>query len=328
MLLNLNENGLFCEQANVYIDPIRKVKNAILTHAHSDHARSGMENYLAHKTNNQVLKSRIGANISLQLLDYNEIIDINGVKISLHPAGHIPGSSQIRLSYKSEIWVVAGDYKLNDDQLSTKFETVSCTHFISESTFGLPIFNWKPEKEVFHELNEYWFNCSQNQEILVVAAYSLGKAQRIIKNLNRDIGTIYCHSAICEMNLALESQGLTFGNWTRLDLNKIKELPKNSVIVCPPNAIGALRDKNIQYLNYVSCSGWMALRGTKNWGNFDAGFVLSDHADWNELETACLNTGAENIFVTHGYVEVFSRFMQEKHPKLNVKPLKILEWGE
>ncbi len=328
MLLSLNENGLFCEQANVYIDPIRKVKNAILTHAHSDHARSGMEHYLAHKVNNEVLKSRIGRNISLQLVEYNEEIVMNGVRISFHPAGHIPGSSQIRLSYKSETWVVAGDYKLNDDLISTKFETVSCTHFISESTFGLPIFNWRPEREVFDELNLYWSDCIQKEEILVIAAYSLGKAQRIIKNMNRDIGAIYCHSAICDMNLALESAGIEFGEWKTLDIANIKKLPKNSVIVCPPNAISTLRDKNIPNLNYVSCSGWMALRGTKNWGNFDAGFVLSDHADWNELEEACLNSGAENIFVTHGYVEVFSRFLQEKHAQLNVKPLKILDWGE
>lgn len=312
-MVRKTESGLYCEQADVYIDPVRSVDKAILTHAHSDHAKTGIGKYLSHERSEQVLRERLGKNIALQTLEFGQTLSLNGVKITLFPAGHIPGSAQVKLEYNGEIWVVSGDYKLNDDGISTPFEPVKCHHFITESTFGLPVFKWKQQQEVFSELNNYWRDCVEAGENLVVIAYSLGKAQRVIKNVDRSIGSIYCHPAVALMNRALEMDGFEFGDWQELIPQKNPPKIKGALIVCPPSAESSNFLKQFEPYKTAMCSGWMALRGTRRWGNTDRGFVLSDHADWTELETACLATGAENIYVTHGYSAVLARYLTERH---------------
>jgi putative mRNA 3-end processing factor len=343
MLITKTPKGLYCPQADVFIDPSQPVQKALITHAHSDHARSGSQQYLAHHQNKHILQLRLGKNIQFQGVEFNQPLHINGVKISFHPSGHIPGSAQIRLEYQGEIWVITGDYKLNNDELSTPFEHVKCHHFVTESTFGLPVFNWQPQDQIFNEINEYWKNCAENGENLIISAYSLGKSQRIIKHLNRDIGPILCHSTIVQTNLALEADGFSFGSWDafnaetwnsdtqKISTNKSKEgdsiesntnasilvkanrnkKPLGAAIICPPAGITDALLKKIQPYRSISCSGWMAMRGARNWGNLDRGFVLSDHADFNELITACKESTAENIYVTHGYTQVFAKYLNE-----------------
>ena len=343
MLITKTPNGFYCQQADVFIDPSQPVQKALITHAHSDHARSGSQQYLAHYQNKEILQLRLGKNIQFQGVEFNQPILINGVKISFHPSGHIPGSAQIRLEYQGEIWVITGDYKLNNDELSTPFEHVKCHHFVTESTFGLPVFNWQPQDQIFNEINEYWKNCAENGENLLISAYSLGKSQRIIKHLNRDIGPILCHSTIVQTNLALEADGFSFGSWDafnsetwnsdtqKISTNKSTEgetigsysktpisiqgnsnkKPLGAAIICPPAGITDALLKKIQPYRSISCSGWMAMRGARNWGNLDRGFVLSDHADFNELITACKESTAENIYVTHGYTQVFAKYLNE-----------------
>ncbi len=312
MLITKTPKGLYCEQADVFIDPSQPVQKALITHAHSDHARSGSKQYLAHHQNQHILKLRLGENIQFQGLEFNETLTINGVKISFHPSGHIPGSAQIRLEFQGEIWVITGDYKLNYDELSTPFEHVKCHHFVTESTFGLPVFNWQPQDQIFAEINEYWANCAKNGENLLISAYSLGKSQRIIKHLNREIGPILCHPTIVQTNLALEADGFSFGSWDAYNSQEIKNSSiQGAAIICPPAGITDALLKKIHPYRSVSCSGWMAMRGARKWGNLDRGFVLSDHADFNELITACKESEAQNIYVTHGYTAAFSKFIHE-----------------
>ena len=309
MLITKTPKGLYCPQADVFIDPSQPVQKALITHAHSDHARSGSQHYLAHHQNKHILKLRLGNNIQFQGVEFNQQININGVTISFHPSGHIPGSAQIRLEYQGEIWVITGDYKLNHDGLSTPFEHIKCHHFVTESTFGLPVFNWQMQDQIFTDINEYWKTCAENGENLLISAYSLGKSQRIIKHLNREIGPLLCHPTIVQTNLALEADGFSFGSWEAY--NSANSKPSGAVIICPPAGISDTLLKNIQPYRSISCSGWMAMRGARRWGNLDRGFVLSDHADFNELITACQESTAENIYVTHGYTQVFAKYLTE-----------------
>ncbi len=308
MLITKTPKGLYCEQGDFFIDPSQSVQKALITHAHSDHARSGSQSYLAHQQNEHILKLRLGNHIQFQGLPYNQTIHINGVKVSFHPSGHIPGSAQIRIEYHGEVWVITGDYKLNNDHLSTPFEHVKCHHFVTESTFGLPVFNWQPQHLVFNEINDYWKSCVQKGENLLISAYSLGKSQRIIKHLNPEIGPILCHPTIVQTNLALQADGFSFGSWEAYNPNTPK---KGAAIICPPAGITDSLLKKINPYRSVSCSGWMAMRGSRNWAHLDRGFVLSDHADFNELITACKESQAENIYVTHGYTHVFSKYLNE-----------------
>lgn len=318
-MLITTPSGLYCPAADVFIDPHKPVHKALITHAHADHARNNHQHYLAAQGNEHILKLRLSPNINLQTLPYGQTININGVNISFHPAGHIPGSAQIRLEHKGEIWVVSGDYKLNNDGISTPFEPVKCHHFITESTFGLPVFNWKPQNDVFQEIRNYFHEIQQD---LIITAYSLGKAQRLLTNL-ADL-PLYVHKTILDTThaLHLDHHGPFPTNLQPIPPTKDQPPKTNSqspktndqrpcIYIIPPAALNS----KLSPLNskIATCSGWMSLRGARRWGNYDRGFVISDHADFQELETACLATGAHTIFVTHGYSAAFARYLSEKH---------------
>ena len=183
-LLEFNDRGIYCRKADVYLDPWKPVKRALITHGHGDHARWGHEHYLCTTSAGPVIQHRLQLTQQLQTIPYGEIIHINGVNFSFHPAGHIPGSAQIRVEYNGEVWVFSGDYKLQQDNLSEPFEPLKCNVFISESTFGLPIYKWKPQHEVFEEINQWWKKNQADGKISVIAGYALGKAQRILRNID------------------------------------------------------------------------------------------------------------------------------------------------
>ena len=328
-LVVFTELGFYCPQADVYIDPLRKVSRAIVTHAHSDHARPGMGHYLCHSSGVEILKLRLGKGISVQGLAYGETIFMNGVEIALFPAGHVPGSAQVRLSYLGEVWVISGDYKTVADGLSPAFESVRCHHFVTESTFGLPIFHWRPQMEVFHDMNTWWQRNAENGFTSIMLGYSLGKAQRIMKYLDRNIGDVICHSAIADANMALESSGFTFGSWTEAGKAVVdfsSDSLSRSLLICPPNALNGPLMQQIGKHSVANCSGWMAVRKSKNWGGVDQGFVLSDHADWPQLIDAVSASGAEHVYVTHGFTEVFSRYLTE-NLALQAEVVKVGHWN-
>jgi putative mRNA 3-end processing factor len=311
-LLQFDACGIYCEAGNFYIDPWKPVDDAVITHAHSDHARYGNKKYLAHHLSAEVLKYRLGADIQLQTVEYGEKVVKNGVNISFHPAGHVIGSAQIRVEYKGEVWVASGDYKLEDDHVSTPFEPVKCHTFISECTFGMPVYKWKSPAIVHQDINDWWKLNASEDKATVIAGYSLGKAQRIIQHLDLSIGKVFLHGAIANTHQALERNGIKLPAATRITPELKKEELKKGIIICPPSALGSSWIRKFQPYAFGYCSGWMSLRGAKRRMAADRGFVLSDHADWDGLITAIKATECENVLLTHGYTASFSRYLSEQ----------------
>ncbi len=307
-LLEFNDYGIYCSQGDFYIDPWKPVSYAVITHAHADHARPGNQYYLAHPLSAEVLKHRLGE-IRLETLNYEKPVTRNGVRISFHPAGHIIGSCQIRVEYRGEIWVVSGDYKLENDGISTPFEPVKCHSFISECTFGLPVFRWKDQSSVFADINSWWRQNQESGRISILAGYSLGKAQRILHNIDRSLGPVFTHGAIENTHQALRRNGICLPETTYLAPSFRKQVLQDGLILCPPSALGTPWMKRFQPFSLGYCSGWMTLRGTKRRVSADRGFVISDHADWQGLIRAIKATGCDSVYLTHGYTAAFSRYL-------------------
>ena len=311
-MIEFTPNGLYCSRAQVFIDPWRPVSKAIITHAHSDHAYAGHSLYLCTKETVPLLKHRLGSHIKTQGLAYNTSITLNGVRISFHPAGHIYGSAQIRLEYKGEIWVISGDYKTENDTISRPIEVQKCHTFITESTFGLPAFQWKPQNQIFTEINDWWRDNAQKGIVSVISAYSLGKAQRIIKHLDRNIGPVFTHGAIENTHDVLRREGLAIPHGLPVTDGGKPERFQNGIIIAPPSAMGSAWMKRFGVYEEAVASGWMAVRGIKRRRNVSRGFILSDHADWQGLNQVIRETGASRILVTHGFSDIFSKWLQEQ----------------
>ncbi len=309
-LLTYTDKGLYCEQGGFYIDPWAAVDKAIITHAHSDHARWGSKHYLCHHFTKPILELRLGNN-NYQSIAWGEPVYINGVKISLHPAGHIIGSSQIRVEYNGEVWVVSGDYKTENDGLSGAFEAVKCHTFITESTFALPIYKWQPQAIIYQNIQQWIIDNQANTTSSVLIAYSLGKAQRVIEAASAVTDNIYVHGAIWNTHETLLNAGIRLPTVKRVTTETTKAELKNAVIIAPPSADGTPWMKKFQPYKVGVCSGWMQVRGNARRRNVDAGFSLSDHADWAGLLQAIKATQAERVLVTHGFQATFSRYLNE-----------------
>ena len=311
-LIEHSDRGLYCARGDFYIDPWKPVSRAVITHAHSDHARPGSDHYLCHTDSVSLLRLRLGPGISCQALPWNEPLSINGVSVSLYPAGHIIGSSQIRVEYQGEVWVVSGDYKLEDDGLSGAFQPVPCHCFVTESTFGLPLYRWKPQAAIFTAM-ESWIRQNQASGLTTVLfAYSLGKAQRLIARLGGLGVPLFVHGAIWNVQETLRVAGWDLPPVEWITPETPKDRFKGQIVIAPPAADDSpwLR-KFIPYSLGV-CSGWMQVRGNVRRRNADAGFALSDHADWTGLLSAVKATGAERVLVTHGFQSAFSRYLTER----------------
>ena len=311
--------GLYCPKADVYLDPWKPVKKAILSHGHADHARWGSSSYLCTPTAAPVIKYRLGE-INLETLPFGEEKLINGVSFSFHPAGHILGSAQIKVSYKGEIVVFSGDYKTANDGFSEAFEPVKCHTFITESTFGLPVYHWQDQKWVFNEMEEWCKNNRNNGQLSILYGYSLGKAQRILQGLPESVGPIFTHSTIEAVLNVMRNQGVSLKNTIPVNEHLTRADLLSGVIIAPPAAQNSNWLKKFEPIRNGVVSGWMALRGARRRRNADKGFVLSDHADWEGLNEAISLTGAENIFVTHGYTDILSKWLIDKG--LNAHPLE------
>jgi putative mRNA 3-end processing factor len=309
-LIEFTDSGLYCKVGHFYIDPWKPVDKAIITHAHSDHARPGSREYLCHHDTRALLDLRLG-NINIETLGWNEPIILNNVKVSLHPAGHIIGSSQIRVEYRGEVWVVSGDYKTEDDGISGSFAPVRCHTFISESTFGLPLYSWKPQKEIFANIRQWIKDNQESGKTSVVIAYSLGKAQRLLPCIAEVTDKIFVHGAVWNVHETLLAAGWDLPTVKRVTPETPKEEFKNAVVIAPPSADGTPWIKRFIPYSLGVCSGWMQVRGNVRRRNTDAGFALSDHADWMGLLKAVKATQAEKVFVTHGFQSAFSRYLNE-----------------
>lgn len=309
-LIQFTNRGIFCRPGNFYIDPWFPVDYALITHAHADHARWGMKKYLCHHFSEPILKKRIGEDIKVQSIAYNEPITINGVEVTFFPAGHIIGSAQIRLAYKGYTTVISGDYKLQDDGLSTPFEAVRCNEFVTESTFALPIYHWQKIADGNKQMQDWVLQNQAQSRTSVFVGYSLGKAQRIMQALE-GIDDIFVHSSIAVLNTAFEEIGITLPEYELLDFDAPKNTLQGKIIVVPPSLLDSNVIKKIPDAATAICSGWMQVRGSRRWRSADAGFAISDHADWQALLDAVKATGAEKVHVTHGYADVFAKYLNE-----------------
>jgi putative mRNA 3-end processing factor len=310
-LLQETNRGIYCEAGDFYIDPWRPVDRAVITHAHSDHARPGHAAYLATPHALGVLRNRLGAKASIDTLDYGQSISMNGVDVSFHPAGHVLGSAQVRVARGGEVWVVSGDYKLDHDPTCAPFEPVRCDVFISESTFGLPVYRWRAHDEMFGEVNDWWRRNADAGRASVIFAYAFGKAQRIIKSVDASIGPIVCHGAVETLNRAYREAGVALPD-TVMVSDDLKADYARALIVAPPSANGSPWLKRFGEYSDAFASGWMAIRGAKKQNGVDRGFVISDHADWPSLHRAIDASGASRVYVTHGSVPVMVRYLRER----------------
>jgi putative mRNA 3-end processing factor len=303
--------GLYCPPGDFYIDPWRPVPRAVITHAHSDHARMGHGHYLAAQPSEGVLRTRLGE-IDLQTLAYGERIVHNGVALSLHPAGHVLGSAQVRLEHGGQVWVASGDYKVAPDKTCAPFEPVKCDVFITESTFGLPIYRWCPDDELFADINGWWGRNVLAGRASVLTCYSFGKAQRILSGVDPSIGPIIVHGAVEPLNRAYRAAGVELPPTQMVTDVKDRADLKRALVVCPPSAAASPWIRRFGDASTAFASGWMQLRGARRRGGWDRGFVLSDHADWPGLMSAIGSTGANRIVVTHGSVPVMVRYLTEQ----------------
>ena len=304
--------GLYCPPGDFYIDPWRAVDRAVITHAHADHARTGHGHYLAAAPAEGVLRARLGQGIALQAVEYGEVVAHNGVTVSLHPAGHVLGSAQVRLEHGGQTWVASGDYKVAPDATCAPFEAVRCDVFITESTFGLPIYRWRPDAEVFAEINAWWATNAAVNRASVLMCYSFGKAQRILSGVDAAIAPIVVHSAIQTLNTAYREAGVNLP-LTKL-VTEVTDAAdfKRALVLCPPGAVAGPWIKRFGDFSDAFASGWMQLRGARRRGSYDKGFVLSDHADWPGLMGAIGVTGASRVIVTHGSIPVMVRYLTEQ----------------
>ena len=313
-LLTFTSHGLYCPKGRFYIDPWRPVSKAIITHAHSDHAYAGHRNYLTQRDGLPILQlrvERIGTHF--YGLEYGETIVINGVKLSLHPAGHIIGSSQVRLEADGQVWLFSGDYKLQSDGISVPFEPVPCDVFITESTFGLPCFQWQPQKIIFDEINAWWSHNRSQGLTSVLLGYALGKAQRLLKGIDPSIGPLFAHGAVWNVTEIIRRQYPTlFPPLKKVSSEIARKDYIGSLVLAPPSAAQGPWINRFHPFRIGYASGWMTLRGIRRRYGADKGFILSDHADWQELQQAIRATGAKHIIVTHGFASVFSRWLREQ----------------
>ncbi|MEM8764088.1 MAG: ligase-associated DNA damage response exonuclease [Bacteroidota bacterium] len=308
-LLQFTNKGIYCEPADVYLDPWRPVDKAIISHGHADHSRWGHKKYITHHRNVPIVRHRLGE-VVITGKEWGETFTINGVKFSFHPAGHIVGSSQIRVEHQGEVWVFTGDYKIEDDGLTTPYENVKCHTFITECTFGLPAFKWQPQKEVFEDINGWWAENQAEGKTSVLFGYSLGKAQRLLKHLDPSIGKIYTHGAVENMTEVLRHL-VDLPETTLITRDTKKEDLQGNIVVAPPSAHGSTWIRKMVPYVTASASGWMTFRGARRRRAIDKGFVLSDHCDWDGLLESIKATGAEKVICTHGYTDIFSRYLRE-----------------
>lgn len=321
-ILTFTDKGIYCPAGDFYVDPWQPVPRALITHGHSDHARWGMGTYLATDGTLPIMRHRLG-DISAESIAYGEVRKIGDALVSFHPAGHVPGSAQIRIEVGGEIFVASGDYKVIDDGVSEPFEPVACHHFITESTFGLPVFRWAAQESVAAEINAWWAACAKAGKTAFLGAYALGKAQRLLSMLDPEIGPILTHGAVENSNAVLRAQGLSLPDTTHVDADLNPKDYPGAIVLAPPSALGSKWARRFGPQETAFASGWMALRGIRRRRAGDRGFVISDHADWNGLLCAIKETGAENIYVTHGYTDIFTRYLNDNGWKAEVIPTQF-----
>ncbi len=320
-LVSVTPRGLYCPRGDFYIDPWEGVETAVITHAHSDHAREGSRNYHITRSSLAIIERRLGHEAQYFTHDYGEVFRLGDVEVSLHPAGHILGSAQVRLACDGEVWVISGDYKRDRDPTTLPFEVLPCDVFITESTFGLPVFVWKDIEEETSHIYKWWMKNREQGKNSLLACYSLGKSQRVLNALKAFTDDpVYLHGATDALVEIYREQGVEMV--PTLAASTLKKADKGQLILAPPGATGGTWARKFSPFETAFASGWMRIRGNRRRKSYDQGFVISDHADWPALVRTVKETGAKKIFVTHGYTEELSRYLREQGH--DAEPLETL----
>ena len=309
-LLVVSDAGLHCPAGGFWIDPWRSVPRAVITHAHADHARSGSDRYLCAAPGKLVMRSRLGGTVPIDTLRYGESTTFSGVKVSLHPAGHVLGSAQVRVEHAGQVWVVSGDYKTAPDPTCAPFEPVRCDVFITESTFGLPIYRWPAPDTIAAEINAWWRANQAEGKTSVLLAYALGKAQRLAAMVDPSIGPIHGHGAVMKLVRAYRDSGVRLPPIDAVPARAKRVGQGRALVIAPPSVAGSGWLRVFGEVAVAQASGWMTVRGIRRRRGFGKGFVVSDHADFPGLVSAVEATGARRVLVTHGSSEAFARFLR------------------
>ncbi|QDU71859.1 ligase-associated DNA damage response exonuclease [Mucisphaera calidilacus] len=310
-LIQATTAGLNCSLGEFCIDPTRPVRTAVITHGHSDHARAGSHRYICSPQTAPILRHRLGKTINTTTLEPGETIDLRDTRVSLHPAGHLLGSTQVRVEHDHHVWVVTGDYKRHPDPTCAPFEVVPCDVLISECTFGLPIYRWPEPEHVFNDINQWWRDCQAQQRTAVLSVYALGKAQRILAAIDPTIGPVAVHGSIHPLNKLYRDLGISLPDWTKLDARNAAELKGRALVLAPPAARNTTWIRKLTPVSTAAASGWMTVRGRRRHDALDRGFVISDHADWPGLLQTIRDTGARRVGLTHGNTETLVRYLRE-----------------
>ncbi|NQV10966.1 MAG: ligase-associated DNA damage response exonuclease [Cyanobacteria bacterium] len=311
-LIQLTPQGLYCPAADAWIDPWRPVPRALITHAHADHARPGSGAYWAVASGEGVLRQRLGQAIALTAVDYGQELKLGDATLSFHSAGHVLGSAQIRLSAGAETWLISGDYKRDADPSCAPFEPVHADVLITEATFGLPIYRWQPGREVASEILSWWKAAPERPSLLF--AYAFGKAQRLLAELAA-LGVeeeVLLHGAVQTLMAPYRSQGIVLP-----PTRPVSELPRSEslagrLVIAPPSAHRSVWMKRFKAPQTAFVSGWMAVRGARRRRGYERGFTLSDHADWDGLLRSVHDSGARQVYVTHGNSDGLARYLREQ----------------
>lgn len=325
-LLKCDEFGLRCAPGGFHVDPWKPVPLAVVTHAHSDHARPGSGRYLCAASGVEMLRRRVHPGAVIEGVPFGERVKLGSVEVSFHPAGHVLGSAQVRVSDGETVWVVSGDYKREPDPVTEAFEPVACDVFITEATFAMPVYTWRPGVEIAGEIAAWWAENRAARRASVLFTYALGKAQRALAEVAQvepRTGSVewpvYVHGAVAPMMDAYRDCGVNLPRTWLLDEGvRKKRVPgafSNALIIAPPSAAGTPWMRRFGAGDQVStgfASGWMQVRGVRRRRGYDRGFVLSDHADWPGLLRTIAETGAKRVLATHGYSETLSRFLRER----------------
>jgi putative mRNA 3-end processing factor len=319
--------GLSCPSGNFFIDPPGAVECAIVTHAHSDHARPGSRRYIALAESVPLLRARLGTDINILPLEPGEPIDLGAARVSLHPAGHIRGSAQVRVEHRGKVWIASGDSKRQPDPTCAPFEVVPCDALIIESTYALPVYRWRATHEVIQDIIAWWKAQRERGQAAILCTYVLGKAQRLLAELARAASAadaswmtespVVLHGSVDAMTRIYREAGVPMLPTTTLaeapsSGRASRELLAGRLVLAPPSAAGSAWIRRFPAGSSVAfASGWMTVRGVRRRRGYDLGFAISDHSDWTDLLHTVRDCGARRVLTTHGYARTLARALTE-----------------
>jgi putative mRNA 3-end processing factor len=310
-LVTATKRGLYCPPGDFYIDPVKPVQTAVVTHAHGDHLREGSVRILMAAPGIGIARKRLNDARNVVAVEYGAPFTLGGVTISLHPAGHILGSAQVRLEQDGEVWVVSGDYKRQPDPTCAPFEPLACDVFVSETTFGQPHFVWPETTAVIGNIVRWWQINRERGKNSVLFCYALGKAQRVLAEmLAFTQETVHVHGEIGALVEVYRAAGIQMVPTVPVTATSAAEL-RGALVMATPAMSRSSWLERLGSGSRAFCSGWMLLEGESQRRGYDMGFVVSDHADWPALVSTCQQSGARRIRLMHGRTDRLAAYLVE-----------------